>query len=482
MKVSCILRFCICILLLGSSLAANATHYLAGTITYRRLAQPTQYEVQVILYTDTAPGAVDEPVTTLNCLPNLEAGCAAAVQNGFSLQIPRQRFEQVGVAQCGALNLRKNYYTAVVTLPPNRWSLLVDNVNRRTGVLNIPNSVNSSGTITATLDNSTGLVNNSPEFVSTDAFDLNGTQYHQFTAKAAEADGDSVAYAFVTPTEGFTAQGCPRPTAGFVQPPHFKLDAITGVLETVPFALVQGSYVMVIQANEFRRLNGSWTKIGSIQYDVLYNVRTDFSSNRNPRFTTLQRGTSTLDFTRPVPVNPGQTVDLTLTATDPDAGQQLQFSSSTPLLYSALYPSVTFPAIQSISATQARFTWQVPASLPLGRYTFAVLVNDNACPQSGREIRAVTVEVTNRLITGSAAPKTMLLAAYPTPFREQVQFTLEKPGTQFVTVFDGLGRSVAHLTSRPDGRVQWQPTATLAPGLYVARTADGQQQIRLLRE
>ncbi|MDU0371872.1 T9SS type A sorting domain-containing protein [Hymenobacter endophyticus] len=482
MKAVCILRLGICVLLLCSSFAANATHYLAGTITYRRLAQPSQYEVQVILYTDTTPGAVDEPVTTLNCLPNLEAGCAAAVKNGFTLRIPRQRFEQVGVAQCGALNLRKNYYTGVVTLPPNRWTLLVDNVNRRAGVLNINTSENSSGTISATLDNSTGLVNNSPEFVSTDVPVLNGTQYHQLTAKVAEADGDSVAYEFVTPMEGLTAQNCPRPSAGFVQPPHFRLNAITGLLETVPFTLMQGNYVMLIQANEFRRLNGTWTKIGSIQYDVIYTVRTDFSSNRNPRFTALQRGTSTLDFTRPIPINPGQTVDLTLTGTDPDAGQQLRFSSSTPLLYSALYPSVTFPSIQSVAASQARFTWQVPTSLPLGRYTFSVTVNDDSCPQNGREIRAITIEVTNRVITGSAAPRATLLTAYPTPFREQVQFTLEKPGTQLITVFDGLGRFVAQFTSRPDGTVQWQPTATLAPGLYVARTADGHQQFRLLRE
>ncbi|MCA8831480.1 hypothetical protein [Hymenobacter pini] len=475
-------RLIICALLLCGSFAAHATHYLAGTITYRHLPQPNQYEVQVILYTDASPNVADEPETILNCLPNLEAGCATAKQNGFILRIPRQRSEIVGSTQCGSSNVRKNYYTGVVTLPPNRWTLLVDNANRQSGILNIINSVNTSGTISATLNNSNGLFNNSPEFVSTNLLNLNGTQYHQFTAKAAETDGDSVAYEFVTPMQGFTTQSCSQPAIGFVQPPHFRLDAITGVLETVPFTLVQGSFIVTIQANEFRRLNGTWTKIGSVQYDALYIARTDFSANRNPRFTTLQRGNTTLDFTRPIPVNPGQTIDLTLTATDPDVGQPLRFSSSAPLLYSALYPSTTFPAIQSISATQARFTWQVSASLPLGRYTFAVTVNDDLCQQVGREIRAITFEVTNRVITGSVTAKGPLRSAYPTPFREQVQFSLDKPGTQRITVFDGLGRAVAHLTSRPDGSVQWQPTAALAPSLYIARTADGQQQFRLLRE
>lgn len=482
MSVSSILRLGICVLLLCSSFAAQATHYLAGTITYRHLPQPNQYEVRVILYTDASPNVSDEPVTRLNCLPNLAAGCTTAVQNGFVLDIPRQRSEMVGSAQCGTSAFKKNFYTGVVTLPPNRWTLLIENINRRAGILNITNSINTSGVVSATLDNSTGLVNNSPEFVSTEPLSLNGNQYHQFTAKAAEVDGDSVAYEFITPEQGFASSGCPQPAPGFVQPSQLRLDARTGVLETVPFTLVQGDYVAAVQANEFRQINGVWTKIGSIKLDQLFTVRAASASNTNPSFIALQRGATTLSFTRPIPVNPGQTIDLTLTATDPDAGQKLRFSSSTPLLYSALYPSVVFPAIQSVSASQARFTWQVPASLPLGRYTFSVMVNDDSCPQNGQEIRAITVEVTNRVITGSAAPKVTLLAAYPTPFREQVQFSLEKPGTQRITVFDGLGRAVAHLTSRPDGSVQWQPTATLSPGLYVARTADGQQQFRLLRE
>ncbi|RSK51384.1 T9SS type A sorting domain-containing protein [Hymenobacter rigui] len=482
MQPSFIPRLIICALLLCGSLAAHATHYLAGTITYRHLPQPNQYEVQVILYTDASPNVADEPLTNLHCLPNLENGCATALQHDVTLQIPRQRVELLGSTQCGSFGIKKNLYTGIVTLPPNRWTLLIDNANRKEGIINITYSVTTSGTIFATLDNSTGLVNNSPEFVSTDILNLNGSQYHQFTAKAAEVDGDSVAYEFVTPKQGFTAQSCPQPAAGFYQPSHFRLDAITGVLETVPFTLVQGYYIVVIQANEFRRLNGIWTKIGSIQYDMLYTARAALATNSNPHFTTLQRGNTTLDFTRPIPVNPGQTIDLTLTATDPDVGQPLRFSSSAPLLYSALYPSTTFPTIQNISATQGRFTWQVPTSLPLGRYSFAVSVTDDFCQQIGREIRAVTIEVTNRVVTGSAVPKATLLAAYPTPFREQVQFTLPKPGTQLITVFDGLGRAVAHLTSRSDGHVQWQPTAALAPGLYIARTADGQQQFRLLRE
>ena len=63
------------------------------------------------------------------------------------------------------------------------------------------------------------------------------------------------------------------------------------------------------------------------------------------------------------------------------------------------------------------------------------------------------------------------LAAYPTPFHDQVRFQLPAPGRQAVQVLDSRGRVVAELTSQPDGRVTWQPAAALAPGLYLARPA-----------
>jgi len=72
------------------------------------------------------------------------------------------------------------------------------------------------------------------------------------------------------------------------------------------------------------------------------------------------------------------------------------------------------------------------------------------------------------------------LAAYPMPFREQVQFRTTA-GAQAITIIDGLGRTVARLISQADGRVLWQPASTLPAGLYVARGADGRLLARLLR-
>jgi hypothetical protein len=138
-------------------------------------------------------------------------------------------------------------------------------------------------------------------------------------------------------------------------------------------------------------------------------------------------------------------------------------------------------SLVTLGATQARLTWQVPATLPPGRYTATVAVFDDGCPLNASEEQTFSFLV--------AAPGTPLAdrpalppsagAAFPMPFREQVQFQAAAGG-QAVTIVDELGRVVARLQAGADGRVQWQPTPTLPAGLYVAYSADGRTLAHLL--
>jgi hypothetical protein len=167
---------------------------------------------------------------------------------------------------------------------------------------------------------------------------------------------------------------------------------------------------------------------------------------------------------------PGQTLQLTLGATDADAGQQLRFESQAPSVIPGL-------SLQTTSATTAQLTWQVPASQPPGRYTLTVAVLDNGCPNASEEQTLTILIGAQALATRPTTEATT--EAYPVPFREQVQLRTQ-PG-QAITVVDALGRPVARLTAGPDGRVLWQPSASLAAGVYFARSASGQLLARLLR-
>ncbi|UOQ65448.1 hypothetical protein [Hymenobacter volaticus] len=138
-------------------------------------------------------------------------------------------------------------------------------------------------------------------------------------------------------------------------------------------------------------------------------------------------------------------------------------------------------SFQAQGANQGVLTWQVPATLPLGRYIMAVTVADNNCPLNGFEVRTVTFLVSNRaLATHGGRPQ--VLAAHPLPFHDRVQFKLPTATVQPVTITDYLGRLVTTLKSRPDGSVEWLPSADVAAGTYFARPANGGYVCRLLRQ
>jgi hypothetical protein len=161
-----------------------------------------------------------------------------------------------------------------------------------------------------------------------------------------------------------------------------------------------------------------------------------------------------------------------LAATDANSGQTLNYT----LDYNAV-PGVT---LQATSVGGTRLTFTPAASLPDGIYRVSVSVADDACPIRGVETRSLAFRV-YRTPTATKANATLAVAAYPNPFTEQVQFQLAKAGVQYLSICDQLGREVARVQSQANGQVQWQPGADLPAGLYLARTLDGSQTVRLLR-
>ncbi|WP_460623158.1 hypothetical protein [Hymenobacter tenuis] len=363
-----------------------------------------------------------------------------------------------------------------MTLPPGRWLLSTWQINRSPAILNINQTIQHSQHIESFLDNSSGLVNSSPKFTSYKLPYLSGNQVHQYSSSAFDIDGDSLVYQIVAPRENTAASAqqfaCSTEIPNYTAAPHFTIDAATGALLPTSAALVLGDYVLPVRVDEYRKLNNVWTKIGSVTRDQMYRAYT--SSSLNPTFTglTVNNGTTAQPLEQVIRVNPGQKVSLTLTASDADAGQKLRFVSDAP----EVVPGAT---LQTLNATQARLTWTVPSTLPMGRYRLAVGVADDSCPLNASEVRTITFLVTNQIL-GTTTPRPLLLPASPNPFHTQVSFQIAKP--QPVTVLDGLGRAIALLTSRPDGTITWQPAETVSPGLYFARTADGKQLVRLVRE
>jgi hypothetical protein len=500
------------LMLLAGAFGAHASHVLGGDLDYTYIpGSASQYRITVRLYSNPADVGTNFPDPRNMSLVGNRNGCASTSASNFQLQVPRMQLTRrsLGCAVNGR-SYNISQYEATVTLLPGQWTIKVIEELRSAGILNLSSVGNAALYMTAFLDNSSGLTNNSPRFTSFTMPYVCGSQPYRYSFSTFELDGDSLVYRSVQPLSAFiNDQGCGNAipyasyssgqfqdpvngqtatypaglfTAGFpllsfrsvngVAVPQFELNAANGDLLTTPVA-ARGLNTVAVQVDEYRRLNGSWTRIGSVMRDVVYSVF-DANGNRNPSFTSLQIAGSSQPIDQTIVVQRGQNIALTLTAADPDAGQAVQISSDV----AAIIPGASF---QLQGTSQAVLSWQVPATLPAGRYSFTVTVADNNCPTSGSEVRTINFLVSAQALA-TASRRARVLSAYPVPFQGEVQFRLPTPGVQAIRITDGLGRLVATLHSRPDGTVAWSPTAEVPAGAYFARPDSGEVVFRLLRE
>ncbi|MVN79139.1 hypothetical protein GO988_22645 [Hymenobacter sp. HMF4947] len=461
----------ILLLWLGTLLAAHASHVVGQELTYTPIASTTpgvpRYRVKVILYRDI--NGVDQFEILLTCAPN---GCATT--GAFTRTVLRNQATSLYSLGCPtAPAYAYNVYTfeTDVDLPRGQWTLSVNSENRAANIRNLVNSVNTSAYVSAFLDNSLVAQNSSPKFLSTLLPYLCGSQAQRYSFSAFDVEGDSLVYSFVYPQQGIQpANQCGAPIPGALLSPHFQLNAATGALVAQAGSVQQGRYAMAARVSEYRQVNGRWQQVGYVTRDITY-LAFD-AANANPHFTslTLNAATTPQPVEQLLRVQPGQTVTLKLSATDPDAGQTLRFASQAPDVIPGF-------SLATTGANQAQLTWQVPATLPLGRYTATVAVLDNGCPVASEE-QTISFLVTTQVLA-TLPPFSAATAAFPMPFHEQVQF--QAIGSQAITICDELGRVVARFNCPADGHVVWAPAPTLPAGLYVARGADGRLLARLLR-
>jgi hypothetical protein len=511
---------------LGMSRIALAGHAQGGDLTYASLGNNI-YRISCIFYRDcsdlAAPPAFaftarNAPNSSCNSNPIISATLfdqdAPVYGNHYCATL-------TGIcASHGPANYEAHRYAANVALPPGQWLLSVEE-SSRTNSANIVTGQTLH--LQAMLDNRSGLQNNSPVFSTLAAVFLPVGQTSIINHNAFDVDGDSLVYSLDRPLNAcgtydnyttypianctqvlsFTPPcilNCPLPfyysatlplavtndTIGTcpnkTAVPNFHFDPANGSMLVRPAlydatgsAPGRNKYVIVVKVSEYRRLNGVYALIGSVRRDLLLIVY-DCGTNLNPRISptaTVQTSTSvrTQPLAQTIAVQAGEPITVTLAASDANTGQSVAYHTS----YNAL-PGVQ---VQPLSGGQARVTFTPPLTLRDGLYRVAVTVEDDACPIKGSETRMLTFRVSGSPLANKNA--VAHIDAYPNPFTDQVQLQLTKAGVQTLAIYDNLGRVVDQVHSQADGKVQWQPRPELPAGLYLARAADGQQTVRLLR-
>lgn len=237
------------------SVKAYATHNRAGEITYRHITGLT-YEITVTTYTkDSSPA--DRPKLEIYWGDNT----------------PLDSIDRISDVLLGN-DIKKNVYIAQHTYPvasPSPYVIRVEDPNRNSGIINIPNSVNVVFYLETELYINPFFGNNDSPVLLNPPIDnacVGATYIHN--PGAVDANGDSLYYTLV---QSLKEGGQTIPNYQFPAASNFiTIDNFTGdLIWDAPMA--QGEYNVAILIEEFRDIgSGVKLKIGSVLRDMQITV------------------------------------------------------------------------------------------------------------------------------------------------------------------------------------------------------------------
>ena len=295
------------------TLGLYATHNRAGEITYTWIGGLT-YEAVITTYTkESAPAdrcdlTIDWGDNSSNVLPR---------ENGSSGSCP----SPAKMGQTLGGDVKVNVYRGQHTYQsPGYYTLAMQDLNRNSGIGNIPNSVNVPFYITTVLNVNPALgANSSPTLLNPPIDDGCENRTYIHNPGAWDPDGDSLAYSLVN-CRGLNGVQIPETYSPTLVQDPVVIDPVTGdFVWDVPQN--QGQFNFAIQITEYRKgPNGIWQIIGQITRDMQIDI---LQCSNNPPVL-LPVG--------PFCVEVGENLQFTVQATDPDGDPVRLTATGGPLL------------------------------------------------------------------------------------------------------------------------------------------------------
>lgn len=266
------------------------------------------------------------------------------------------------------------------------------------------------------------------------------------------------------------------------------LDSITGLLYFTAPELVQANqaankYSVAVQIDEWRKINGVVTKVGSVRRDMLIVIK-DCGTNQNPSFTAVNANNQPLNSNDEIRLRPGTPLTMQIAGGDNNQGDLLQVESDVV----ANLPGATYIPPSGTSNT-ATITWTPSATdVRNAPYQFTVRIADNACPIKGYSTRTFAARVSNSgSVTGTKKEKVAPenLVVYPNPFQNEVsfRFNVASSKTQTVIIYNALGQKVdqLELNAQAGNDVKWKNAAKFAAGQYIAKLVNGKAVLQTVK-
>jgi len=359
-----------CLITVSTFLCAYATHQRAGEITYRHLSG-LKYEATIVTYS-YSPSAADRNELVLRW----GDGDSSVLQrnNGPSGFSPSGLYcEHLG--EMVGIDIKKNIYTGIHTYPTSSsYYLSLEDPNRNSGIINIPNSVEVPLYIETQLIINPFLgSDNSPELLMPPVDNGCVGVPYMHNPGAFDSDGDSLSYQLVS-CRGAMGQVIPGYT--LPQASHaFSINPVTGdIYWDSPEEI--GEYNIAFLIEEWR--NGQ--RIGYVTRDMQINI--EACSNHPP---VIQSLVDTC-------VEAGTPVSFWVVASDPDSNRVTLSGTGGPFVL-ADNPA-TFTKMDSIFRVSSLFSWTPDySSVQKQPYNLYFKAEDNGSPVHLVDIKTMNITV-----------------------------------------------------------------------------------------
>ncbi|MGV3596805.1 MAG: T9SS type A sorting domain-containing protein [Bacteroidota bacterium] len=374
----------------------SATHVMAGSITYKYLSADTLF-VTLKVYRDC------NGVTFSNSPFNIVGD-----KGGFSSTtltfVSRRDVTGIG-PNCGiqsrctgtySLGFEEHIYEGKIRIPSStnsciytlKWEQCCRNSAITTG------ASNHNFYIETTFNKCLAAGNSSPEFIEKPVFILQLGQDHVLNHSAVDPDGDFLTYELVYPIEApndtisyisnwslkspLTYRDFPNHNATY--PGGFRFDTLTANMSFRPTKQNEIT-VICVKVTEWRKINGTLTKIGEVLRDVQLIV-VNTSSNNAPAIGIPNQ--STFDICKP------SSGCVTVRVEDPDTTDSLTIN----YVHNLKNATVTYTTISStVVDVKVCFTVDTAAFINGSNYYFNLYAQDNACPLPAKSQKSYALKL-----------------------------------------------------------------------------------------
>ena len=378
--------------LVSSFNTVYATHVAGADITYENVGVDS-FLVTINIFDDCGSTANVSSIITVDFTNSCGLFSFSELFNQISFsEVSQLCPSEQPNSTCSGGNLpgmlQRVYQKIVVLDSCDSWTISWGIANRNASVNLDPPGNTYYFAVDASLNSAVAAYNNSPEFNAQPIPYVCANQLVNYSFGVSESDGDSLVYSFTDPLggapgaitaltyqPGFTVQ---QPISGIT------LDSQTGLLVFTPTIL--GGFVVAVKVEEYR--NG--LLIGFVKRDIQFIVRSCTNSAPNilaGEITNLV-GIATQTSPYSIEMCEGNTFTFTSIFTDQEATDTLDIFTNlaTVLPGSSITLSGTNPLTVEI-------TWTAPANSSGQNNSFAITVNDGACPIPGFQNFVYNIEV-----------------------------------------------------------------------------------------